>query len=28
MYNGIKFHFCCASCKWAFEKNPEQFTKT
>jgi YHS domain-containing protein len=28
VYNGIKFHFCCASCKWAFEKTPEEFTKT
>ena len=28
VYNGKKFHFCCASCKWAFEKNPEQSAKT
>lgn len=27
MHNGKKFHFCCASCMWAFEKNPEQFVK-
>lgn len=19
------YHFCCASCKWAFEKDPKQF---
>ena len=28
VYKGQKFHFCCASCKWAFEKNPKQFVKT
>lgn len=27
-YNGKKFYFCCASCKWAFERNPEQFEKS
>jgi YHS domain-containing protein len=25
IHNGVKYHFCCASCRWAFEKNPEQF---
>ena len=24
-HNGKEYKFCCASCKWAFEKNPEQF---
>ncbi len=24
-YNGKKYRFCCASCRWAFENNPEQF---
>ena len=19
------YHFCCASCRWAFEKDPRQF---
>jgi len=27
-YNGRKFYFCCASCKWAFERNPDQFEKS
>ena len=25
IHNGKKYHFCCASCRWAFEKNPEQY---
>ena len=24
-HNGKEYRFCCASCKWAFENNPEQF---
>jgi len=24
-HNGKEYRFCCASCRWAFEKNPEQF---
>ena len=24
-FEGKKFHFCCASCRWAFENNPKQF---
>ena len=24
-YEGRKFHFCCASCRWAFENDPKQF---
>ncbi|MEX0640865.1 MAG: YHS domain-containing protein [Nitrosopumilaceae archaeon] len=24
-HNGKEYSFCCASCRWAFEKNPEQF---
>ncbi len=27
-HNGKKYYFCCASCRWAFEKNPEQFTES
>jgi len=27
-FNGKKYHFCCATCKWAFEKNPEQFIQS
>lgn len=25
MHKGKKYGFCCATCRWAFEKNPEQF---
>ncbi len=25
IHNGNEYRFCCASCRWAFEKNPEQF---
>ncbi len=24
-YEGRKFQFCCASCRWAFENDPKQF---
>ena len=24
-HNGKEYRFCCASCRWAFENNPEQF---
>lgn len=24
-HDGKEYRFCCASCRWAFEKNPEQF---
>lgn len=24
-YDGKVYCFCCASCRWAFEKNPSQF---
>ncbi len=24
-YKGKTYYFCCATCRWAFEKNPEQF---
>jgi YHS domain-containing protein len=24
-HNGKEYRFCCASCRWAFEKNPVQF---
>lgn len=26
-HNGKEYRFCCASCRWAFENNPEQFVK-
>ncbi|WP_082697425.1 YHS domain-containing protein [Nitrosopumilus sp. Nsub] len=26
-YEGKVYHFCCASCKMAFEQNPKQFIK-
>jgi YHS domain-containing protein len=26
-FKGKRYHFCCASCKMAFEKNPKQFVK-
>jgi YHS domain-containing protein len=28
MHKGKEYRFCCATCRWAFEKNPEQFTKS
>jgi len=24
-YDSKEYHFCCASCRWAFENNPKQF---
>jgi len=27
IHNGKEYRFCCASCRWAFEKNPDQFIK-
>ena len=24
-HKGKEYHFCCATCRWAFEKNPAQF---
>jgi YHS domain-containing protein len=27
-HKGKQYRFCCASCKWAFENNPDQFTET
>ncbi|HEY4680699.1 MAG TPA: YHS domain-containing protein [Nitrosarchaeum sp.] len=24
-HNNKKYYFCCASCRWAFEQNPDQF---
>ncbi|MFB5625077.1 MAG: YHS domain-containing protein [Nitrosopumilus sp.] len=24
-HDGKEYRFCCASCRWAFEKNPKQF---
>ncbi len=26
-HNGKEYRFCCASCRWAFENNPEQFVE-
>jgi YHS domain-containing protein len=28
VHNGKEYRFCCASCRWAFEKNPEQFKES
>ena len=28
VHNGQKYRFCCATCRWAFEKNPEQFEES
>jgi len=25
LHNGKEYRFCYASCRWAFENNPEQF---
>jgi len=25
VHDGKEYRFCCATCRWAFEKNPEQF---
>ncbi len=27
IHNGKEYSFCCASCRWAFEENPDQFIK-
>ena len=27
-HKGKKYYFCCASCRWAFENNPDQFTES
>jgi Cu+-exporting ATPase len=27
IHGGKEYRFCCASCRWAFEKNPDQFRK-
>ena len=27
MHKDKEYRFCCASCRWAFEQNPEQFSK-
>ena len=24
-YNDKEYRFCCASCRWAFERDPKQF---
>jgi YHS domain-containing protein len=28
IHGGKEFYFCCATCRWAFEQNPEEFTKS
>ena len=25
--DGVEYGFCCASCRWAFEKNPYAFVR-
>jgi YHS domain-containing protein len=27
-HKGKQYRFCCASCRWAFEQNPDQFTES
>ena len=27
IHNEKEYRFCCATCRWAFEKNPEQFAE-
>jgi len=27
IHNGKEYRFCCASCRWAFERSPELFIK-
>ncbi|MCY3854102.1 MAG: YHS domain-containing protein [Thaumarchaeota archaeon] len=27
IYDDKKYYFCCAVCKWVFEKEPTQFLK-
>ena len=27
-HKGKKYYFCCASCRWAFEQNPDQFEQS
>lgn len=26
-HNGKEYRFCCATCRWAFEQAPDQFSK-
>jgi YHS domain. len=28
IHNGEVYLFCCATCRWAFEQNPKQFTES
>ena len=27
IHKGKEYHFCCATCRWAFEQNPDQFAQ-
>ena len=27
-HDGKKYYFCCATCRWAFEKDPKQFIES
>ncbi|MYB29576.1 MAG: YHS domain-containing protein [Cenarchaeum sp. SB0663_bin_5] len=27
VHKGTEYRFCCATCRWAFEQNPDQYTK-
>ncbi len=27
-HRGREYQFCCATCKWAFEKNPDQYAES
>jgi YHS domain-containing protein len=28
VHKGKIYRFCCATCRWAFEQNPDQFTES
>ncbi len=28
IYKDKEYRFCCATCRWAFEQNPEQFIES
>jgi YHS domain-containing protein len=28
VHKGKEYRFCCATCRWAFEQNPDQYTES
>jgi YHS domain-containing protein len=28
VHEGKEYRFCCATCRWAFEQNPDQFIES